>query len=185
MTAAGDAACVDDVRVRASGALDGGFAEVAARLIDQAAGEHDIARREPGFLRSKLVSGRAALGLVGDELVAFGYWSEWEEGRFVSHSGLVVSPAYRGRGLGRRLKLVLFDSSRSRFPEATLMSLTSSEAVKALNRSLGFRVVPLERLTTDPAFWKGCETCRNVAEVRARGSRCCCEAMILEPRRAD
>jgi hypothetical protein len=41
--------------------------------------------------------------------------------------------------------------------------------------------VPLERLTTDPEFWKGCNTCRQQAEARAAGDACCCEGMILEP----
>jgi len=171
------------VVVRVADEPDAVHADAAAALIDEAAREHDVARREAQFLRAKLATGRAAVALsgTGSELVGFGYWSEWEDGRFVSHSGLVVRPDHRGMGLGRRLKLVLFDASRRRFPAAALMSLTSSQEVKALNRSLGYRVVPLERLTIDPVFWEGCETCRRVAEVRARGERCCCEAMLFEP----
>ena len=55
------------------------------------------------------------------------------------------------------------------------MSLTTSPQVKKLNLSLGFHVVPLDQLADDPAFWEGCKTCRNYAEVKARGERCCCE----------
>jgi GNAT superfamily N-acetyltransferase len=170
----------ETVTVRAADDADVGYAEVAAALIDEAASDHDVARRDVAFLRDKLRTGRAAVALASDELVGFGYFSEWEGGRFVSHSGLVVRSPYRGRGLGRQLKRVLFDASRRMFPKAALMSLTTSEEVKALNRSLGYKVVPLERLTTDPAFWEGCETCRSVAEARARGDRCCCEGMLLE-----
>ena len=103
----------------------------------------------------------------------------------MSHSGLVVRPDAQGLGLGRRLKTVLMESSRRQLPRATLMSLTTSPQVKKLNLSLGFRLVPLERLTDDPAFWEGCKTCRNYAEVQARGERCCCEGMILEPEGCD
>jgi len=53
--------------------------------------------------------------------------------------------------------------------------------VKEMNLALGFRMVPLGRLTKDPAFWAGCRTCRNYAAVQARGELCCCEGMILEP----
>lgn len=171
----------EEVVVRLATAADVEWADRAAALIDEASHDFDIARREVGFLRDKIEHAKAVLGTVGDRLVAFGYWSDWEGGRFVSHSGLVVSPEFRGQGLGRRLKLALFESSRRRFPEACLMSLTSSAEVKALNRSLGFRVVPIDELTSDPAFWKGCETCRNYDAVRARGERCCCEAMLLRP----
>jgi len=133
------------------------------------------------FLEDKLRRGRAALALSGGELVGFGYWADWEGGRFVSHSGLVVRPDHRGRGLGRELKRRLFDSSRRELPGATLMSLTNSPEVKALNLGLGFVVVPLAELTSDPRFWEGCATCRNYAEIRARGERCCCEGMVLRP----
>lgn len=169
--------------VRMARAKDAAYAGDAARLIAAAAVEHDIARREAGFLEHKIRTGRAALALEGHELVGFGYWSEWEGGRFVSHSGLVVSPGWRGRGLGRRLKLLLFESSRERLPRAALISLTTSPRVAAMNRSLGFRVVPLERLTSDPAFWEGCKTCRNYAEMQRLGRKCCCEGMLLEPAR--
>ncbi len=160
---------------------DAPFAAAASELIRAAASEHDIAERSVEWLTKKIVSGRAAVALDRGELIGFGYWSDWQDGAFVSHSGLVVDPQYRGRSLGRRLKMVLFESSKKRFPQATLMSLTTSPQVKALNLSLGFRVVPLEELTSDPAFWAGCQTCRNYAAVQARGEICCCEGMILRP----
>ena len=46
-----------------------------------------------------------------------------------------------------------------------------------------YEVVTFDDMTTDPAFWEGCKTCRNYEEVQARGERCCCEAMILRPER--
>ncbi|HED67034.1 MAG TPA: GNAT family N-acetyltransferase [Planctomycetes bacterium] len=177
-----------EVLVRESTIEDEHLAGAAAALIDLVASENDIARRTPAWLARKIAAGRAALALAEPpaggntrELVGFGYWSAWEDNRYVSHSGLVVHPDFRGRGLGRRLKEVLFASTRRQLPEATMMSLTTSPRVKRLNESFGFRVVPLDELTQDPAFWRGCETCRNFEEVRARGERCCCEGMILPP----
>ena len=176
--------------VRESGPEDEELAGDAAALIEQAAERHDIAIRTPEWLAAKIVAGHAALALRTPEpraressplLVGFGYWSAWEGGRFVSHSGLVVRPDLIGEGLGRRLKQVLFGSTRRLLPRAAVMSLTTSPEVRGMNLSLGFRVVPFERLTQDEAFWEGCRTCRNYAEVQARGERCCCEAMLLEP----
>ncbi len=169
------------IEVRESRPEDAHLAEAASELIRAASGEFDIAQRSPDWLREKIEKRRAALALRGAELVGFGYWSSWEDDRFVSHSGLVVKPELRGHGLGKKLKLVLFDSSRRALPRATLMSLTTSPQVKEMNLALGFRVVPLERLTRDPSFWEGCRTCRNYEEVQARGVICCCEGMIWEP----
>jgi GNAT superfamily N-acetyltransferase len=163
---------------------DASRAREAAALIRRASRDHDIARRATPFLRDKILSGKAVLALHEDRLVGFGYFSDWEGGRFVSHSGLVVDDAFRGRGLGRRMKTRLMQAGARRFPEATVMSLTTSPAVLAMNRSLGFRKVPVERLTTDPAFWEGCKACRNYAEMQRLGRRCCCDAMILSPRAA-
>lgn len=167
--------------VRESGPADERLAGVASALIESAAEEHDIAQREPAFLRTKISAGQAAVALLEAELVGFGYWSAWDAGRFVSHSGLVVRPDLRGVGLGRELKRCLFASSRERLPAAALMSLTNSPEVRAMNLSLGFRVVPLEDLPDDPEFWKGCDACRNIERVRSEGLRCCCEAMLLDP----
>lgn len=166
------------VSVRIARPADAVLAGAAARLIRAAARDHDIAVRSAGLLRQKIAAGAAALALAEGELIGFGYFSAWEGGRFVSHSGLVVRDAERGLGIGRRLKECLFRASRRLYPGAATMSLTSSQAVMQLNRSLGFRRVPLERLTKDPEFWKGCRTCRNYAAVVARGERCCCAGML-------
>ena len=177
---------VDEVLVRESRPEDVHLAEQAAALIAEASSEYDIAQRDPAWLAKKIEARRAALALVpdpsgGEQLVGFGYWSSWEADRFVSHSGLVVRPDQRGTGLGSQLKRVLFESSRRQLPAASLMSLTTSPQVRKLNLALGFRIVPLDELTRDPAFWEGCKTCRNYAEVQARGERCCCEGMLLRP----
>ena len=171
-----------EVEVRAADARDVALAPAASALIASVAAHNDIALRTPDFLADKIRHGHAALAFADNELVGFGYWSAWEGGQFVSHSGLVVRKDFQGRGLARQLKTVLFESSRAALPRAKLISLTTSPQVKALNLSLGFRVVPLDRLTKDPAFWAGCRTCRNWAAVQARGDKCCCEGMLLEPR---
>jgi GNAT superfamily N-acetyltransferase len=179
MTASGEVDLSIEVRPADHGDVD--LAERAATLIEEASHEYDIALRDVAWLRDKIETGHAAMAFRDGELVGFGFWSAWEGGRFISHSGLVVCPTVRGKRVGRRLKMVLFDESRTRYPDAVIMSLTTSEEVKTLNRSLGFKPAPLERLTTDESFWEGCKACRNWEDVRRRGLKCCCEAMILEP----
>lgn len=170
------------VEVRAARPDEERLAPLASALIDAAADEHDIARRAPDFLASKIRGGKAAVAFLDGELVGFGYWSDWEGGRFVSHSGLVVRPELRGLGVGHRLKEILFATSRERFPDAATMSLTTSPQVRAMNLRLGFEPCSFDDMTTDPAFWEGCRTCRNYAEVRREGLRCCCEPMLRRPR---
>jgi N-acetylglutamate synthase-like GNAT family acetyltransferase len=170
-----------DVAVRVADEVDVVHAATAAALIAGFAGGHDIAMRSVELIEDKIRRRQAALALHDGELIGFGYWSSWEGGKFVSHSGLAVRRDFWDQGIGKRLKRALFESSRSQLPGATLMSLTSSPKVKALNLGLGFQVVPLDRLTVDPAFWEGCRSCRNFAAVQARGERCCCEGMILLP----
>lgn len=181
MSGAREPSAPAEVVVRASRTTDAPYAFDAAQLIRAASRDNDVAQRDVRFLRKKILTGRAALALEGDELVGFGYWSDWEGGEFVSHSGLVVRPDQRGRGLGRKLKQILFESSRRAFPDASTMSLTTSPQVRAMNVSLGFEIVSFDDLTKDPAFWDGCRTCRNYEDVQRRGMRCCCEPMLLWP----
>lgn len=173
------------IEVRIATGEDSHFAEDASRLIDDAAKSHDIARRDPAMLQDKIGEGHAVVAVDDRTLVGFAYFSTWEGGRFVSHSGLVVHPDYQGIGLGKRIKLKLFDASEALFPDAATMSLTTSSAVEKLNLSLGFEPVPLSELTDDPEFWKGCETCRNYAETKARGDQCCCSGMLRRFRMKD
>ena len=169
----------DEPEVRAAVSTDARFAQAASKLIGDASEEHDIACRTPRWLEDKIRGGKAVIALLNDELIGFAYWTDWEGGRWISHSGLVVRADLRGRGLGRRLKTVLMEASRARLPEARVFSLTNSPVAKAVNLSLGFRVVPLDQLTKDPAFWAGCRSCRKFEEVQARGALCCCEGMLL------
>ncbi len=168
------------VTVRVARKGDRVHAAAASRLIRRASAAHDLARRPAKLLREKIEHGKAAIALIDDELVGFGFFSEWEGGKFVSHSGLVVRDDQQGKGIGRRLKQALLRAGTRLFPRAKTMSITTSPAVEAMNRSLGFVRCPLSRLTKDAEFWKGCRTCRNFARVRRAGKKCCCFGMVKD-----
>ncbi len=176
----------EEVVVRVSTPEDVRYAQVASALIERASHQHEIATRSPEELAEQIRLGNAVIALIDGELIGFGYFKVWSD-LAISHSGLVVEPQFRGRKIGKRLKLLLCEESERRVPDGRMISLTTSPQVRHMNTSLEFRVVPLVELTIDPKFWAGCRGCHNFASVNAPGStegeltptgdRCCCEGM--------
>src|SRR5215470_635522 len=82
-----------------------------------------IARRTPQSLCRKIYEGKAviAVGPAGD-WAGFSYIGVWGDGKFVSNSGLIVNPAYRGAGVARAIKERIFALSRDRYPGAAVFS---------------------------------------------------------------
>ncbi|MBM4014504.1 MAG: GNAT family N-acetyltransferase [Planctomycetes bacterium] len=141
-----------------------------------------IALRSEEYLADSIRERRAVVVMRAGELVGFATAHPWENGRFVSHSAMVVAPALRGRGLSRRMKLALVELSRLRWPDAAILSLTLSPQVEALNKSCGFEAVPYCDLTKDPEFWKGCEGCIHHAHLKRNQQQDChCWAGLLLP----
>jgi len=141
-----------------------------------------VAMRTAAYLRALLEESKAVVALRGDRLVGFAAFQVWEGGRFVSHFGMVVDPAMRGHGVARAMKEKLFALSRRRHPRASVVSLTRSPAVLAMNKGLGFREVTHLDLPTDPAFWEACKTCPHYEAVeRTSLVRCCCTSTRFDP----
>lgn len=142
-----------------------------------------IAGRSPAYLRQKMLDGKAviATGLNG-KWVGFTYLDVWEEGRFISQSGLIVEPAFRQHGVAKRLKEALFTLSRQLYPLAKIFSITTSQAVMRLNTQFGFRPVAFSELPQEARFWEQCTTCQN-CDILARtgGKYCLCTGMLYEP----
>ena len=141
-----------------------------------------IAGRSPEYIRQKMQTGTALIAtLPNGQWVGFTYLDVWENGLFVSQSGLIVDPAYRHQGVARRLKHALFTLSRQLFPTAKLFSITTGQVVMDLNRELGFRPVAFSELPHDPQFWQQCATCRN-CDILARtgGKYCLCTGRLFD-----
>ena len=141
-----------------------------------------IAKRKPEYLAQKIREAKAVIALKGDRLAGFSYIETWEHKRYVTTSGLIVHPDFRGLGLAKRIKDLTFSLARTRWPHAKIFSLTSGAAVMTMNTQLGYKPVTFAELTSDETFWRGCDGCVNV-DVLKRTDRkyCICTGMLFDP----
>lgn len=51
-----------------------------------------------------------------------------------------------------------------------------------MNFELGYRPVTFDELTTDEAFWRGCESCVNYDILQRNGGhKCLCTGLLFDP----
>lgn len=141
-----------------------------------------IATRKPEYISRNIMEAKAVIALYGERFAGFSYIETWEHKRYVTTSGLIVHPDFRGLGLSKRIKDLTFSLARTRWPHAKIFSLTSGAAVMAMNTQLGYKPVTFADLTSDESFWKGCEGCVNV-DILKRTDRkyCICTGMLFDP----
>ena len=141
-----------------------------------------IAKRTPEYLITKMREAKAVIALKGDKFAGFSYIETWGNKHYVTTSGLIVHPDFRGQGVAWRIKELTFTLARTRWPHAKIFSLTSGAAVMTMNTRLGYQPVTFADLTDDEAFWRGCEGCVNV-DILKRTDRkyCICTAMLYDP----
>lgn len=143
---------------------------------------NSIVMRDPEYLAQKMNEGKAVIALKGDEFAGFCYLECWEDEKFVANSGLIVKPEFRGQGLASRIKASIFQICREMFPEAKIFGITKSVAVMKMNLRLGFKEVTYDQLTTDPKFWKGCDTCPYYPILQKNGGKSCeCHGLLYCP----
>ena len=141
-----------------------------------------IAKRKPEYVAQKIKEAKAVIALQGEKFAGFSYIETWEHKQYVTTSGLIVHPDFRGLGLAKRIKDLTFSLARTRWPHAKIFSLTSGAAVMTMNTQLGYKPVTFDELTSDEAFWRGCDGCVNV-DVLKRTDRkyCICTGMLFDP----
>ena len=61
-----------------------------------------IALRSPGYIKQKIENNNAVIALENDEFAGFCYIEKWGHGKYVAHSGLIVAPKFRGKGLAKK-----------------------------------------------------------------------------------
>ena len=141
-----------------------------------------IAKRTHEYLLKKMLEAKAVIALSGDRFAGFSYIETWQDKKYVTTSGLIVHPDFRGLGLAKRIKDMTFTLARVRWPNAKIFSLTSGAAVMAMNTQLGYKPVTFSELTDDESFWRGCEGCVNVDVLHRTDRRyCICTGMLFDP----
>jgi len=141
-----------------------------------------IAKRTHEYVATKMREAKAVIALQGETFAGFSYIETWGQKQYVTTSGLIVHPDFRGLGLAKRIKDMTFSLARTRWPHAKIFSLTSGAAVMAMNTQLGYKPVTFADLTDDEAFWRGCEGCINVDVLHRTGRKyCICTGMLYDP----
>ena len=175
------------IQVRLAGQSDFDYAHEISLCMEQSALVRGtgIAKRSPEDLIEKMAQSHAVIATTESGIwVGFGYYHAWEGGKFVANSGLIVAEAYRESGVAKAIKEKLFAIAKKHYPDAKIFGLTTSQAVMQINSELGFRPVTYGRITQDPSFWAGCQSCVNHPILESKNHKICmCTAMLYEPDR--
>ncbi|WP_400076601.1 GNAT family N-acetyltransferase [Winogradskyella sp. R77965] len=164
------------------------YADIICKTIEEAAQVRGtgIAKRQPEYIITKMENGNAVIALDGDEFAGFCYIEAWGHGKFVANSGLIVHPNFRNQGLAKKIKKVIFEHSRTKFPDSKVFSITTGLAVMKMNSDLGYKPVTFSELTDDQSFWKGCQTCKNFDVLtRTEQKMCLCTGMLYDPNKKE
>ena len=143
----------------------------------------DIAKRTPEYVSTKMKEGKGIIAVTTEgQWVGFCYIESWGHEKFVSNSGLIVNPDFRGRGVAKAIKFRSFALTRKKFPNAKIFGLTTGLQVMKINNELGYLPVPFSELTDDEQFWKGCASCVNFPILTAKNKKnCLCTGMLYDP----
>lgn len=156
-------------------------AQTICDLIETAAFKRGtgIAKRDPSYIAKKLTSGKAVIALENDIVAGFCYIEDWDHGKYVANSGLIVAPQFQKQGLAKKIKSAAFHLARSLFPKAKVFGITTSLPVMKINSALGYKPVTFSELTQDETFWNGCQSCPNY-DILSRNNKklCLCTGML-------
>ncbi len=173
-----------DIKILIADSSHERYVDIIIETIREAAKRRGTgsAERTHEYVATKMREGKAVLALCGDRFAGFSYIETWGNKHYVTTSGLIVHPDFLGQGIARRIKDYTFTLARIRWPEAKIFSLTSGDAVMKMNTDLGYVPVSFQQLTTDEAFWKGCQGCinHNILEKKERHF-CICTGMLYDP----
>ena len=175
---------MEEISVMVADASHEKYIDTILKTIEEAAKVRGtgIAKRSHDYIATKMREAKAVIALAGDRFAGFSYIETWGNRQYVTTSGLIVHPDFRGQGVARRIKDMTFTLARTRWPHAKIFSLTSGAAVMSMNTRLGYQPVTFADLTDDEAFWRGCEGCINVDVLKRTGRKyCICTAMLYDP----
>ena len=176
-----------NIIVREAEEPDGAFAPIISQEMEASAIARGsgISKRSSASIREKIAERKAIIAITSDnEWVGFSYIEVWAGGEFVSNSGLIVAPEYRGVGVARQIKEKTFELARKLYPMAKLFSITTGLAIMKMNVQLGFDPVTFNEITQEEKFWEGCRSCVNYNILKSKKNKnCLCTAMLFEPQK--
>ena len=157
-------------------------AEIKNKIIQNLIDTNNLDFRFEQNINGKIQNGNAVIAIDKDQFVGFCYIEIWGHGKYVAHSGLIVAPDQRGKGLAKKIKKEVFELSLEKYPDAKVFGITTGMPVMKINYELGYKPVHFSELTDDPEFWKGCQTCKNY-DILTRTERqmCLCTGMLYDP----
>lgn len=138
-----------DIIVRVATEEDGQFAKIITYEMEASAilRGSGISKRSPASIIKKINEGKAVIAVTKDNIwIGFSYIEVWSNGEFVSNSGLIVAPAYRGEGVARSIKEKIFQLSRELYPHSKIFSITTGLKIMKMNASLGFEPVTFNEI---------------------------------------
>lgn len=176
---------MENIIVRIATKEDAQFAqiisdEILASAIIRGSG---ISKRSPESISKKMNDGKVVIAVTDNNLwVGYSYIEVWANGEFVSNSGLIVSPAYRGNGVANLIKNKIFELSATLYPGSKIFSITTGLAIIKMNARLGFETVTYNEITPEKEFWQGCKSCVNYPNLESNQYKTCkCTAMLYTP----
>lgn len=141
-----------------------------------------IGKRDPKKIETVISEGNAVIALADDgSFAGFCYLQIWAGGTQISHSGLIVAPEHRKKGLALQIKKAAVELVQQKYPEATIFGITTNLHVMNINTTLGYRPTTFSEITQESAFWEQCKSCPNYDILQRTGKKMClCTAMLLE-----
>ena len=140
-----------------------------------------IAKRSVEYICNKMATGDAVIATSDEGFIGFCYIESFENKRYVSNSGLLVLPRFRGMGIAKKIKEQVFQLARNKYPDSRVFGITTSLAVMRINTALGYHPVTFSELTKDETFWKGCSSCPNYPILKEKEYQMCLCTGMLAP----
>ncbi len=158
------------------------FSELICEHIEAAAQFRGtgIGKRDPKKIEEVISNGDAVIALdTQGNFAGFCYLQLWSEGKMASHSGLIVAPEHRKKGLAFQIKKAALDLARQKYAAAKVFGITTNLHVININTELGYRPTTFSEITQDDTFWLQCQSCPNYDILQRTGRKMClCSAMI-------
>lgn len=171
------------IKIRVAQITDIQYALLICNQIEESAKFRGtgIAKRDPEYIKDKMINGNSIIAFCDENLAGFSYIETFQSMKFVANSGLIVFPEFRRKGLAKLIKFEIFKLSRKKFPQAKIISITTSPAVIKMNTELNFIPVSFNKLTQSDDFWKGCKSCAHY-DVLSRNERkmCLCTGLLYD-----